>query len=306
MPSTWIILAFLAPFFWSCANFVDKFIISRYVKGQSGAGSLVIFTGLTGFIMSAGILVLGHDKISIPGWDIFGIMIAGMILVASFIPYLSAIQVEDSTVVVPLYQLIPVFTYILAFVFLGETLTGKQILAGVLIILGAVMISTNPSNKFRIKKKVFGLMALSSLGIAVNYVMFKWLALDSLNPWATAFWEYVGAGIFSIFLFTCIKRYRQEFMAIVRANGPVVMSLNIGGEILNLSAKLLMVFASLAVPIALVNIINGVQPFIIFFMGLIFSLWIPHIIKENITPKYIVQRIFSIAVLFVGIWVLFA
>ena len=303
--STWIILAFLAPFFWSCANYVDKFIISRYVKVGSGAGSLVIFTGLTGFVMSAGILLLGHGKIAIPGWDMVGIMIAGMILVASFIPYLSAMRTEDSTVVVPLYQLIPVFTYILAFFFLGETLSLRQIIAGVLIIIGAVLISINPSNKFRIKKKVLGLMTLSSLGIAVNYVMFKWLALDSLNPWATAFWEYIGAGIFSIFLFVCIKRYRQEFTAIVKNNGPVVMSLNIGGEVLNLSAKLLMVFASLSVPIALVNIINGVQPFIIFFMGLVFSLWIPHIIKENITPKYIVQRVFSIIVLFVGIWVLF-
>lgn len=256
--------------------------------------------------MSAGILALGHNKVAIPGWDIVFIMIAGMILVASFIPYLLALQNEDSSVVVPLYQLIPVFTYILAFFFLGETLTSRQILAGVLIILGAILLSTNPSNRFRIKKKIFGLMALASLGVAVNAIIFKWLAIENLNPWGTAFWEYIGAGLFSVFLFTCIKRYRQEFTAIVKANGPVVMSLNIGGEVLNLSAKLLMGFASLAAPIAMVNIINGIQPFIIFVLGLLFSIWIPHIIEENTTRRYIVQRVFSIVILFVGIWVLFS
>ena len=85
----------------------------------------------------------------------------------------------------------------------------------------------------------------------------------------------------------------------------MIAGLNIGGEVLNLSAKLMMAFATLSAPIALVWIINGTQPFIILAMGWIMTIFIPHIIKEKITRKYLVQRVISMLVMFVGIYLLF-
>ncbi|MEI8249517.1 MAG: hypothetical protein WCG07_03435, partial [Candidatus Taylorbacteria bacterium] len=73
----------------------------------------------------------------------------------------------------------------------------------------------------------------------------------------------------------------------------------------NLSAKLIMGFASLSVPVALVWIVNGVQPFMIFIIGLILTIWIPHIIEENMTKKVLIQRVFSMCIIFIGIWILF-
>ena len=306
MNSPWIILAFLAPFFWACANYVDKFVISKYIKQESGVGSLVIFTGLTGFIMAIGIILLGHNVVLISISSILWIMLAGALLVASFIPYLYALQIEDSSVVVPLYQLIPLFTYVLALIFLKETLTAQQIIAGIFVIIGAILLSANPSNKYKLNIKVLGLMILAALAIAINSIMFKYLALENLNPWATGFWEYMGTGIFSICLWFFIKNYRVQFNSLVKnKNGFLIAGLNIGGEVLNLSAKLMMAFATLSAPIALVWIINGTQPFIILAMGWIMTIFIPHIIKEKITRKYLVQRVISMLVMFVGIYLLF-
>jgi len=302
--NTSIVLAFLAPLFWSLANYVDKFVISKYIKGQNGVGSLVIFTGLTGFIMSIGVILLGHNPLSLPFINILWIMLAGAVLVASFIPYLQALQIEDSSVVVPLYQLIPVISYFLALIFLGETLTGQQIVGGILVIFGAIFISINLSHKYKLNFRVLGLMILASLGVSINALMFKYFSLENSNGWTTAFWEYIGAGIFSVLLWIFIKQYRQQFNSLLKQNGAVMVGLNVGGEVLNLSAKLLMGFASLGAPLALVTIINGVQPLIIFIIGLILTLWMPNIIEEKITKKYLLQRGFSILVIFVGIYVL--
>lgn len=303
--NNWIFLAFLAPLFWSLANYVDKFVISKYIKHQTSVGSLVIFTGLTGFVMSVGIVALGHNPLVISISSALWVMLAGALLVSSFIPYLYALQIEDSTVVVPLYQFIPVFSYFLALIFLHETLTIHQLLAGVLVIFGAVLLSVNPSHKYKLNIKVLGYMFISSLAISINSLMFKYLALENLNGWATGFWEYIGAGIFSVCLWVFVKNYRRSFNTLIKENGWRIASLNIGGEVLNLTAKLSMAFATLSAPIALVWIINGTQPLMIFIIGLVLTLWIPHIIEEKITKKILLQRFFSIVVMFVGIYILF-
>ncbi len=300
----WYVLAFLAPLFWSLANYVDKFVISKYLKGQSGVGSLVIFTGLTGFVVSFGIILLGHNPFLVSGVQILLIMSAGGILVYSFVPYLKALQFEDSSVVVPLYQLIPVISYFLALIFLEETLTGKQLLAGILVIFGAVLISINLEHKYKLNFKVLGWMFLASLGVSVNSLMFKYFALENSDRWATAFWEYIGAGVFSVCLWLFIGSYRQQFNSLIKQNGILIAGLNIGGEVLNLGAKLLMGFATLSAPIALVAVINGIQPAIIFIIGLILTLWIPHVIEEKITKGFIIQRVVSIVIMFVGIYFL--
>ena len=301
----WIILAFLAPTFWALANYVDKFVIGKYLKSSTtGAGSLVVFTGLTASLIALLIGIIHGDVFIISLKQTAAIAFAGALLVASFIPYLKALQNEDSSVVVPLFQLIPVFSYFLAFIFLGEQLSAIQILAGIIVIVGSVGISLDLDKKFSIKRKVFLLMGLSSLMIAVNSLIFKMVALNT-NFWVTGFWEYVGAGIFALMLIICVKTYRKEFLSLVGENGLAVSSLNIGGEVLNLSAKLSVAFATLSTPIALIWIINGLQPFIILVLGIIINLTIPHLIKESAERKHLVQRGVCSVIIFIGIYLLF-
>lgn len=305
MLPSWTLLAFLAPLLWSLVGFLDKFVISKYVRDDQGAESLVIFTGLTGFIMATGIFLFGHPVTGIPVRDILYIMIAGIIYVAAFIPYLTAMKEADASIVVSLYQLTPIFSYVLGLVFLGEHLTALQMLAGVLVIAGAVSLSSDPKKPFRPTGKMFGLMALSSFGLATSALLFKYFALDSLDPWATAFWEYVGGGICSLFLFAFIGSYRKPFIALLETGGARIAALNLSGEILTVFGTLAMSFASLSAPLAVVSIINGTQPFIMLLIGGMFTLFLPHIISKQNGRASLVHRIVSSAVIFAGVVFLF-
>jgi drug/metabolite transporter (DMT)-like permease len=300
---SWFWIALAAPALWAAVNHIDKYIITKYFTGK-GIGSLVIFTGLSGFLISILILIFSYSSIIFPVLAILAIVINGAILVASFIPYLYALETEEASWVSPLWQLIPVFGFVLGMIFLHEYLSTKQIIGSALVVLGAVAISLNLTEKFKFKTKPFLFMVLSSFMIAINGLVFKMVALQE-NFWGTAFWEYLGGFIFSVFLFTCLPLYRRQFLATIAKSRSLVVSLNLASELLNIAAKLLANFASLLAPLALIWVVNGVQPVIVLFYGIILTLFIPQWGKENLERKFLAQKIIAILIIFAGVFVLF-
>ncbi len=299
----WFLIALAAPVLWALVNHIDKYIISRYFTGR-GVGSLVLFTALSGAIISIFILIFSPGSLGIGFVSAIIIAINGALLVASFIPYLHALEDEEASYVTALFQLIPVFAYVLGAIFLHEYLTLSQIFASMLIIAGAMIISLDLSHSVRFKVKPFWLMILSTFMLAVNALIFKIVALEG-NFWGTAFWEYVGGGIFGLLLFSAYRLYREQFLATIRKSRATILSLNISSELLNVAAKLLANFASLLAPLALVWVVNGFQPFIVFVYGIILTLFIPRWGKENLGKRAVIQKVSAIVIIFVGIIFLF-
>lgn len=299
---TWFFIALIGPILWALVNHIDKYIISKYFTGP-GVGSLVIFTSMSGLIISFFILWLNFSQIFISPLGVIIIAVNGALLVASFIPYLYALEKEEASWVSSIYQLIPVFGYVLGLIFLNEHLALRQIMSSLLIIVGAVFISLDFSQKNMFKMKPFMLMLLSSFMLAVNALVFKMVALDQFF-WGVAFWEYIGGGIFGLILLI-IPLYRKQFIATIYKSKKNVLGLNLGAELLNIGAKLVTNFASLLAPLALVLLINGFQPLIVFILGLIFTVFFPVFGKENISRTIIIQKLASMLIMFIGIYFLF-
>jgi len=300
---SWFLIALMGPALWALVNHVDKYIISKYFVGD-GVGSLVIFTSISGLIISSLILFLDFNQVFISPFNAFLIAINGALLVASFIPYLYALENEEASWASSLFQLIPVFGYLLGLVFLNEQLTVPQIFAAFLVIIGAVIISLDFSHQIKLKAKPFLFMVLSAFMIAVNSLIFKVVALDS-NYWGTAFWEYIGGGVFGLLLFILIPLYRHQFIAIVKRGKKVVLTINLIAELLNIAAKLAANFASLLAPLVLVWLVNGFQPAIVFIYGIILTLFLPKFGKEDLSGKIIFQKLSAMFIMLIGIYFLF-
>ena len=115
--------------------------------------------------------------------------------------YLVALKDDETSLIVPLFQLIPVFSYLFGYFILGETLNIPQILGGVLIISGSFLLSFHPhKNKVAFHRKVFFLMMLSSVFISLSSVIFKAVAIEH-DFTGALFWEYIGQMFFGIVLF---------------------------------------------------------------------------------------------------------
>jgi len=294
----WFFIAAIAPFLFAVSNHIDKYLVSKYFKNR-GAGVLVIFSSLIGFFLLPIIYLIQSSVTDISPLFAFLMIVNGFIYIVTLIPYLHALQEGDTSTVVPLYQLIPVFTYILGLVFLGETLTLLQIAASSLIMIGAVGISIDYGSGIKFKRRMFLLMTLSCFLIALNLVVFKFIAIKE-GFWTTSFWEYVGFSLSAVFLIVFIKSYRNQFFSLFKNNRVEIITVNAVNEVINIIGKIILNFAALFVPVALISIINSVHPFFVLILGVILTLLFPKLVKEKIGKKYLWQKIFAIMIMFVG------
>ena len=93
-------------------------------------------------------------------------------------------------------------------------------------------------------------------------------------------------------------------MILIRENSFFVILINVINEILNIGGKLCANYATLLVPLVIVNLANGLQPMFVFLIGLFITIFLPFLGKEEITKKHLTQRIVAIVILLVGTFML--
>lgn len=295
----WFLISLLPPALWSITNHMDKYLLSKFFKG-GGVGALMVFSSLVGLVLLP-IIVLLHPAVLTFSLESILIALNGFLFVLAVLPYFYALQKDEASVAVPLFQLIPVISYGLAYFLLGETLLVSQIMGGLLIIVGAIVLTLDLTNirKVTFKKEVFWLMMLSSFIYSLNFLLFKFFALQS-DFWFTSFWEYVGFALFALLLMVCVKSYRLEFFSVLKSNKAAVLGLNGINELVNIVAKIAFNVASLLAPITLIWVVNGLQPFFVFLYGVVLTIFWPSISQENITRKILVQKAIAISIMFLG------
>lgn len=296
----WFLIALLPPAFWAASNHFDKYLLSKYFKG-SGVGALMVFSSIVGVFIAAAIGIFHPEAITHPPKQAVYIMLNGFIYILAVLPYFYALQKDEASYVVPLFQLTPVISYVLAWAILGETLSSNQLLGGAIIITGAMVLSVEliEGQKFRLKRTTLLLMTLSSFLFALNFLLFKYLAIES-SFWVTSFWEYVGFMVFAVLLLVFVKSYRNEFFQVFKTNPASVLAVNGVNEVINIIGKLAFNFASLLAPITLTWIISGFQPLFVFLYGVALTIFFPKISQERITGKHLSQKLIAIALMLIG------
>lgn len=145
-------------------------------------------------------------------------------------------------------------------------------------------------------------MTLSSLIYAVYYILFD-IALRNSSYNSCTFWLQIGLLIMGIVLL-CIKRYRITFIKAIKENGKKYLALNMTNEALNLVCHFLVHFTNIAIPIALVNVLNGFQGAFVFILGILGTIFIPKYIKEDLTECVVIQKVLSIVFGIIGLIIL--
>lgn len=299
----WFILALIAPLLWSVNNHLDKYLIEKFYR-HVRPGTLMIFTAIVSAVFCACIWLFKHDAVDISIKSAVIVMIAGLIYFTAVFPYIFALMKDETSRVVPLFQMQPIYSYFLALLFLHERLTINQIAAGLVILAGAIIITLDLDDRFRLKKSVLGLMLFSTALFSIEGFLFKFVGRDA-GFWPTAFYQYLGTAIGGLILFTGFKGFRQDFLAIFKQNGKQVFPLSFINESLNIVARACFNYATLLAPLALVTLVNGFQPFFVIGLGIIATLFIPIANKESLLKKHLAQKLVSVIIIFAGTYLLF-
>ncbi|TSC87678.1 MAG: Uncharacterized protein G01um101416_358 [Microgenomates group bacterium Gr01-1014_16] len=264
----------------------------------------MVFSSIIGLFLLP-FIAFFHPEVLVFSISNILIIVNGFLYILAVLPYFYALQKDEASICVPLFQLTSIFSFILSYMVLGETLSNYQLLSGLLVIIGAVGISLDLSErkKIKFKNEVFWLMALSSLIFSLNFLFFKYFAIQS-NFWLTSFWEYVGFAIFAFLLMLFVKSYRVQFIIVLKTNRAAVLGINGINELVNIITKISFNVASLLTPITLVWIVNGLQPFFVFLYGVILTIFFPKISQENIARRALSQKLIAIVIMFIGVYLI--
>ena len=175
----WLLFAFSGPVLWAISTHIDKYLVEKYFR-HSSVAVLLVFTSLIGIVMLPFIWWYRPNVFDLSAATIAVIMASGILSIGSMLFYLQALQTEEASAVAPWFQAAPLFGYLLAYLFLGETLSARQIAGCLIIIAGAVMVSLDPSFRFaKIKTRLILLMLVCTFSLALSSVIFKFFAVKN-------------------------------------------------------------------------------------------------------------------------------
>ena len=305
--NSWFLYAIIAPFLWAVVNIADQYLIAKYSdrEKERSCGGLVIFSSLIGLLIAGIIFIFTDGLFSIPSLDIALLFLAGLLTVVWIVLYLFTLEIEEVSRVVPWFLTIPVFGYILGSIFLGETLSLRQVVGAILVFVGLIVISINwTETRVRIKHKPMLYMLLVSLTVAVSGIIFKYVTVED-SFWISSFWEYVGLGTTGVFIFLCMPKQRREFIHMNRAGGVRIFLVNVISEFTSVSGNLLTNFALVLAPATLVFIVGSFQPAFVLLLTIIGTYMFPKIIKEDMSWQVLYPKIVAVIVMVIGSAILF-
>lgn len=288
----WVFYAFLSALFWATSSLLDKYILSKWVKNP------LVTTMIFGIIgLLAGILIYfakGYSEMSQA--NIFLSVVSGLAYVLATIFYFDAVKIEEISRISALAYFSQLFITIFAAMFLGEIFS-SEIYAGILLILlGAIFISSKDITKIR-PGKAFWLMVLSSALLAIVAIITKYL-LSYADFW-TVFSYTRGIGMFIALIPVFYFKY-PELAALIKEHGSKAVSVISLSGILTMTGAFVITIAASTGPVTLVNAISMTRPFFVLFFATLISIFYPQILREELGKSAILLKVAATILMFMG------
>lgn len=298
------LISILAAFLYSLTNHIDKFLVDGVNDSGSSIKTLLVFSTLiSGLVFIPIWLIISGFDIKISLVSLICVLSSAAFSTLALYFYFKSLEKSDASIIVVMFQLIPVFCYILGVILFKETLSVRQIIGSIIIIISTILISISIENKSKKNFEVLLLMALCSFLYSIYYILFD---IGIRNSSYNSCILYLEIGLLLIgIVFMCFKSFRRTFIKAIKSNGKKYFSLNIINEILNILAGALENYANVLIPIALVSVITRVQVIFVFIIGLIGTIFLPKIFKEDISKKTIIKKAFCTILSIVGFIIAF-
>lgn len=292
---TWILFTLIAELMWSFTSLFDKILLS---KGHIRSPYVfIVFNGAMNVLLIFLLPFFDFGHLSIK--DVAIAIAASTFLTIGVIFYYKAVQHEEISRVLILWQMIPIFVLIASFLFIGEILTKRHFIGFLFLFAAGIIVSYRKANRKFILSKAFYLMILSTLPISLYYILSKHI-YEVTDFWSAFMWLRVAA--FSGILVMLIPSVRKQFIATIKNMKSGAKGLIGFKMIVDFSAFMFLGYAMLNGPISLISALgSATAPMFIFFITVFTSVYLPHFVKENIDRKSVLIKIVAIALIIAGI-----
>jgi len=294
----WILFSLLAPLFWVASNFVDKYILGKYTKGIF---DFLFFSTITSwFIFIVIFLFVGVPELS--AYSLIPIA-TGMALIYSYGFYGKALEQGDTSALVILFKLIPVITLVLAFIFLGQTLSSGEFFGFLIVLVGATIISFEKGRAIFTKRLGMILVAIFMWSAMVLFVDY---GLTKMSFWDYFMLDTLGSALAGLALFV-IPSVRRQVIEGIKTASLGKYTWFFWNNILDFFGQMSIKKALVIAPsVGLVMVVTQVQSFYAIVIGALLTLFVPGIIKEDISVPTLIKKCIGAVIMFSGVYILLA
>lgn len=291
----WIIFVLIAELMWAFTSFFDKILLSkRYIRNPL---VFIIFNGFMNVLLVflLPFFSLGPLKIL----DIIIVLLAGIFLSAGVALYYRAVQSEEISRVLMLWQLMPVFVLLISFLFLQESLTRNHFIGFLFLFAAGAVVSYKKSHGLFKLSTAFYFMIGSTFLISLAYILSKYI-YQATSFWNAFIWLRIGAfsGLI-VLLSPSIRKQSAETIKLMPRRARALICFKM---LVDFSAFIALGFAILNGPISLISALgSATAPVFIFIITIFTSLYLPHIVKESIDKKSVIAKLAAIALIIIGI-----
>lgn len=307
-----LLLLLLAPFVFNLSGLIDTYLTQLFWKDQldgwlhSSTWTLMIIWWIVALIFLVFVGLFRYNYIFVIRWSaLFHLVLSGMMFWLASFPYFESLKIDKIENIFPILQTIPLFTYLIANIVLGESMSLISIVIMILVVLVTGLFSRNISTG-RLHIRSLLLVLLSSILYAISYVFFKIWWWEEVHLRVSYFWEHIWIALFCL-LFLLSHKIRISTVRYFKNNGIWFSWLNIGNELLFIVGIIIVNYLSLQYPIAFVNtIVNWLQPLLWFIMVYIAYKIFPSIFEWEYSSKELSWKISLCVVSFVLISIFYS
>lgn len=318
----WLLVAISSYFINAGVYVADKFLLSKKIH------SSVTYAFYVGIWSIFNIFLLLFDP-WLPGTrELLVDLLAGLLFLITLLFWYKALHQSEATRVVPIVgALIPVFSYLFSFIFLGEVLGERQLLSFIILIMGGILISVKQTRFYYFKevwesfRGIFGNILggiharyrptqrlilnslISALFFAVYYVLIKYIYLN--QPFIGGFvWSRMGTFL-GVVMILFVPSWRKLIIKSQRgAKTPKNLAFFLSIRILAALAFIMLNWAISMGSVALINSLQGTQYIFLILLVLFLSARYPRILKEELGGGVMLQKVIGIILVSTGLYML--
>jgi drug/metabolite transporter (DMT)-like permease len=255
-------------------------------------------------------------------------LLAGMLFLFTLVFWYKALHQSEATRVVPVVgALVPIFSFIFSYIFLGDTFSERQFLAFFILIIGGVLISVKHTRFYYIGEVIESFKAkfgnilggvhaeyqpaerlllnsiISAMFFAAYYVLIKYIY--STQPFIGSFvWSRLGTFI-GVIMMLFITDWRKNIFEYQKGQkSPKNLSFFLTVRIMAALAFIMLNWAISLGNVAMINALQGVQYLFLLFIVLFLSTKFPQIMREETGGGVMFQKIIGAVLVAIGLYML--
>lgn len=287
---SWIFFTLLAVSIWSVGNIVDKYALTKWIRNPIVS---VMFYGIVDLPVIF-LIYAFHGFSSLSSINIALAFASGIIEILAIFFYFKAVKIEEISRVVPLVELTPLFISILAAMFLGEIFNATKYVGIILLIIGAIIISSK--NLKMTFGKAFWFIVLFCLITAIDSIIVKYI-LNFADFWTIISYTKMGAvfALIPIIYFNFHELTSTAKECSKKAIGAIVLN-----EFFMLIGGISFIIAVSTGYVTLTNALVSVRPLFVLLLVVMLSIFYPNILKEEISQSTVLTKFIAVAFMFAG------